>query len=142
VQPLRQPALRAGLPDPGDLEASRRHRDDGLAPLHRLPLLHGRLPYGSRSFNWKDPRPAPERDQPNFPTRMRGVVEKCNFCAERLAVGKQPACVEACENDAIVFGDLNDPESEGASGAAEHMVPIRRKPGLGTAARGVLHHRG
>ena len=45
VQPLRQPAVHPGLPHPGDLEARfGRHRHDGLAPLHRLPLLRGRLP--------------------------------------------------------------------------------------------------
>ena len=55
VQPLRQPAVRARVPDAGDLEARGRHRRDGLAPLHRMPLLHRRLPYGSRSFNWVRP---------------------------------------------------------------------------------------
>jgi hypothetical protein len=45
VQPLRESALRAGLPHPGDLQArKRRHRTDGFPPLHRLPFLHGRLP--------------------------------------------------------------------------------------------------
>ena len=52
-------------------------------------------PYGARSFNWEDPRPFIKEVNPDFPTRMRGVVEKCNFCGERLALGKEPACVEA-----------------------------------------------
>jgi len=90
-------------------------------------------PYGSRSFNWKDPRKAPNLAQIDntYPTRMRGVVEKCTFCDERLARGQQPACVEACNNQEIVFGDLNDPESEVRQLLAEHLT-IRRKPGLGT----------
>ena len=52
-------------------------------------------PFGARSFNFRDPRPFVKDTNPEFPTRMKGVVEKCNFCAERLAVGKLPACVEA-----------------------------------------------
>jgi molybdopterin-containing oxidoreductase family iron-sulfur binding subunit len=62
---------------------------------------------------------------------MRGVVEKCTFCEERLARGLQPACVEVCANGEIVFGDLNDPESEVRRLLTEHLA-IRRKPGLGT----------
>jgi molybdopterin-containing oxidoreductase family iron-sulfur binding subunit len=88
-------------------------------------------PYGSRSFNWTDPRPHIENAHDDFPTRMRGVVEKCTFCEERLARGREPACVEACPNGEIVFGDLNDPESEVRRLLAEHLA-IRRKPGLGT----------
>jgi Fe-S-cluster-containing dehydrogenase component len=91
-------------------------------------------PYGSRSFNWKDPRTADNLSEmlPTFPTRQRGVVEKCTFCAERdLAGGEMPACVEACDNDEIVFGDLNDPGSKVRRVLGQHMT-IRRKPGLGT----------
>jgi Fe-S-cluster-containing dehydrogenase component len=88
-------------------------------------------PYGSRSFNWTDPRPFIKDAHPEFPTRMRGVVEKCTFCEERLARGREPACVEACANGEIVFGDLNDPESEVRRLLTEHLA-IRRKPGLGT----------
>jgi molybdopterin-containing oxidoreductase family iron-sulfur binding subunit len=88
-------------------------------------------PYGSRSFNWQDPRPAIDDIDVNYPTRMRGVVEKCTFCEERLARGQQPACVEVCSNEEIVFGDLNDPTSRVRQLLGEHMS-IRRKPGLGT----------
>ncbi len=91
-------------------------------------------PYGSRSFNWKDPRTAPNLaglGPESYPTRMRGVVEKCTFCDERLARGELPACVAACDNGEMVFGDLNDPESEVRQLLAEHFA-IRRRPGLGT----------
>jgi molybdopterin-containing oxidoreductase family iron-sulfur binding subunit len=65
-----------------------------------------------------------------FPTRMKGVVEKCNFCAERLAVGQMPACVEA-SNGAIAFGDLYDEHSEVRELLKENYT-IRRKQTLGT----------
>ncbi len=87
-------------------------------------------PYGSRSFNFKDPLPFIENINPAFPARMRGVVEKCTFCAERLEKGQMPACVEA-SNGAILFGDLEDPESEVRQALAENFS-IRRKPSLGT----------
>ncbi len=91
-------------------------------------------PYGARSFNWFDPRPHIKTADinPDFPTRMRGVVEKCNLCGERLAQGMEPACVEAVkETGAIVFGDLNDPESEIRKVLDEEHT-IQRKPSLGT----------
>ncbi len=87
-------------------------------------------PYGSRSFNFRDPRPFIKETNLKWPTRSKGVVEKCNFCVERLAVGKAPACVEASEG-AIVFGDLEDPESEIREVLREHYT-IRRRVSLGT----------
>jgi molybdopterin-containing oxidoreductase family iron-sulfur binding subunit len=86
-------------------------------------------PYGSRSFNFRDPRPFIKEENKEFPTRMKGVVEKCNFCAERLAVGKMPACVEA-SNGAITFGDLDDSESE-VRELLRSNYTIRRKTDLG-----------
>jgi len=88
-------------------------------------------PYGSRSFNWRDPRPFISEITTAFPTRMKGVVEKCNFCEERLAIGKLPACVEACPAHALVFGDLRDSGSD-ARQLLRANHTIRRKPGLGT----------
>jgi len=95
-------------------------------------------PYGSRSFNWKDPRdPSGKkvvggRDiNPEFPTRERGVVEKCNFCAERLAKNLKPACVTECPEGALTFGDLNDPNSE-VRALLKSNNTFLRKPELGT----------
>lgn len=92
-------------------------------------------PYGARSFNFRDPRNYIKTElNRDYPTRERGVVEKCNFCEERLAAGKVPACVEACKTagcEAIVFGDLENPGSEVRKILAERFS-IRRKPELGT----------
>jgi len=93
-------------------------------------------PYGSRSFNWADPRKYLEGKLTNYPTRTKGVVEKCNFCAERLAQGRTPACVEAANrapggNGALIFGDVADPESE-ISRLLRTKPSIQRKPNLGT----------
>jgi molybdopterin-containing oxidoreductase family iron-sulfur binding subunit len=88
-------------------------------------------PYGSRSFNWRDPREHISKINPDFPTRAKGVAEKCNFCAERLAKDLLPACVESCKDGALIFGDLSD--SESAPRKALHFnYTIRRKPELGT----------
>lgn len=109
-------------------------REDGivLMDFHRCigcRFCMAACPYGSRSFNFRDPRPFIEERNPKFPTRMKGVVEKCNFCAERLAVGELPACVEA-SNGALTCGDLDDPESEVRELLRSNFT-IRRKPALG-----------
>ncbi|GAB7080760.1 sulfate reduction electron transfer complex DsrMKJOP subunit DsrO [Megalodesulfovibrio paquesii] len=89
-------------------------------------------PYGARSFNFNNPRPYLDEAKmnPNYPTRMRGVVEKCTFCVERLAQGLMPACVEASDG-AILFGDLDDPHSAVRKALASKFT-VRRKVSLGT----------
>jgi molybdopterin-containing oxidoreductase family iron-sulfur binding subunit len=89
-------------------------------------------PFGARSFNFRDPRPFinPAEQNKQFPTRTKGVVEKCSFCAERLAVGQLPACVEASDGK-LVFGDLYDPESK-VRELIKTNYTIRRKQALGT----------
>ncbi len=110
-------------------------REDGIVMMdfHRCigcRFCMAACPFGSRSFNFRDPRPFIEEVNPNFPTRTKGVVEKCNLCAERLAKGQQPYCVEASEG-AIVVGDLEDKESDIRALLDEHYT-IRRKQSLGT----------
>jgi len=111
-------------------------RDDGIVMMdwHRCigcRYCMAACPYGSRSFNWRDPRPFIKDINPDFPTRMKGVVEKCTFCDERVSEGLKPACVDACTEKALVFGNLNDPESEVRKLLKENFS-VRRKPGLGT----------
>ncbi len=112
-------------------------REDGIVMMDMHRCIGCRYcvvacPYGSRSFNWRDPRPHIEKPFSSFPTRQRGVVEKCNFCAERLAMGQIPACVELCKNDEMMFGDLEDPNSKVREVLAKRFS-IRRKPHLGTS---------
>ncbi len=55
------------------------------------------------------------------------VAQKCNFCAHLLDRGwKEPRCVETCPTGAIVFGDLDDPESEVSKLAAASQTETLR----------------
>lgn len=87
-------------------------------------------PYKVRRFNWFE---YPHDDElqnlalnPDVTVRSRGVMEKCSMCVQRIEEGKieagrleepladgqvQTACQQSCPAQAIVFGDMNDPES-------------------------------
>jgi molybdopterin-containing oxidoreductase family iron-sulfur binding subunit len=111
-------------------------RPDGIVMMDYHRCIGCRLcmagcPYGARSMNFHDPRPFIAKINPDFPTRTKGVVEKCNFCQERLAKGLLPACVLACKEKALVFGDLEDPLSDIRSLLKERFN-LRRKAHLGT----------
>ena len=88
-------------------------------------------PYKVRRFNflaWHD-QEAPlikMQHNPNVTVRMRGVIEKCTYCVQRINVAKirekttkvalkdgdiTPACAQACPSGALTFGDLNDASS-------------------------------
>lgn len=120
-------------------------RDDGIVmmDMHRCigcRFCMAACPFGARSFNWGDPRKAPKKLNPNFPTnpeyptRTKGVVEKCDFCVERIAKGEIPACVltaNEIEEESMVFGDLDDYGSRVRQLLRSYFA-LRRKPELGT----------
>lgn len=107
------------------------HSPDGLNEMTYNRCVGTRFcsnncPYKVRRFNWFDyqaheaPTLALTRND-QVTVRARGVMEKCTFCVQRIRVAghrKQPpssvktACQEACPTQAIVFGDLSDPQSE------------------------------
>lgn len=127
-------------------QATYKRKSDGIVMMDMHRCIGCRFcmagcPYGARSFNYKNPRPYLDesKENPEFPTRMKGVVEKCTLCYERLAKGLEPACVEAAREVAakkgttpgLIFGDLEDPASEVRKILSERFT-IRRKPDLGT----------
>jgi molybdopterin-containing oxidoreductase family iron-sulfur binding subunit len=86
-------------------------------------------PYKVRRFNWFDyewPEPLNWQLNPDVTVRTKGVMEKCTFCVQRIVEAKNrakqegrkvqdgeilTACQQACPTQAIVFGDLKNPES-------------------------------
>jgi molybdopterin-containing oxidoreductase family iron-sulfur binding subunit len=94
-------------------------------------------PYKVRAFNFFDysapekatfafPEPMNWQLNPDVTVRSKGVMEKCTMCIQRILEGKgnardegrplrdgeiQTACAQSCPTQAIVFGDLLDPES-------------------------------
>jgi molybdopterin-containing oxidoreductase family iron-sulfur binding subunit len=100
-------------------------RADGIVLVDRHICIGCRYcmmacPYKARSFVHE-----PLTDQnPDVP-RGIGCVESCTMCVHRVDRDQQPACVEACSkagHGAIIFGNLNDPNSEIAKRVAEHST--------------------
>ena len=64
---------------------------------------------------------------------VQSVADKCDFCSHRLSRGMQPACVEACPTEVLIFGDSRDPVSPIARFHAKHGEELGvLKPGKGT----------
>ncbi len=87
-------------------------RADGIVLVDRHICIGCRYcmmacPYKARSFVHQ---PLTEQN-PEVP-RGLGCVEACTFCVHRVDRGQMPACVESCPEGAMIFGDLNDPNSD------------------------------
>jgi Fe-S-cluster-containing dehydrogenase component/formate-dependent nitrite reductase membrane component NrfD len=59
------------------------------------------------------------------------TAAKCNYCAHRVEVGREPACVTVCPEHAIIAGDMHNPETEISKLLARQAVKVR-KPEKGT----------
>jgi len=87
-------------------------------------------PYNVRFFNFFNPvwdKPLNLQFNPDVSVRSVGIMEKCTFCIQRIKTAEikalaekrelkdgefNPACVQSCPANAMVFGDLDDPQSE------------------------------
>lgn len=74
--------------------------------------------------------PFPVGNQNTQPTQP-ATVSKCNFCVQRVDVGREPACIEVCPMRARIFGDLDDPNSE-ISTTLESRESFRLREEMGT----------
>jgi tetrathionate reductase subunit B len=111
-------------------------RADGIVLVDRHSCIGCRYcmmacPYKARSFVHE----AISNQNPEVP-RGKGCVESCTMCVHRVDKGQQPACVEACPTQAILFGDLADPASPIAQKVARiATTQIRADLGLDTGVR-------
>ena len=56
------------------------------------------------------------------------VADSCDLCSDRIDSGLPPYCVESCPTDALMFGDLEDPDSEvGRFIETENAKPLQKK---------------
>ncbi|HHO0880107.1 cytochrome c nitrite reductase Fe-S protein [Aeromonas hydrophila] len=73
--------------------------------------------------------------QVRFINPVTKVADKCDFCRKtNLAAGKEPACVESCPTKALVFGNLDDPDSPIAKRLVKETT-YRYKQALGTSPK-------
>lgn len=54
------------------------------------------------------------------------TAAKCNYCAHRIDLGLEPACVNVCPEHAIISGNMEDPESEISQLLGRHQVSVRK----------------
>jgi len=109
-------------------------RADGIVLVDKHTCIGCRYcmmacPYKARSFIHEK-----LTDQRSYAPRGMGTVESCTMCVHRVDNGENPACVDAC-SDSMIFGDLNDPDSNISRELAKHggtqiRADLRLNPGV------------
>ncbi|MBF0178414.1 MAG: 4Fe-4S dicluster domain-containing protein [Magnetococcales bacterium] len=121
-------------------------RKDGVVLIDKHRCIGCRYciiacPYKARSLVYYKTKP-PANTNKAVPIRAAGVVEKCTFCVHRIDNGEPPACVAACqgaEKGAMIFGDINDPQSE----ISQRLLTVKTqtmRPDLGLKPQ--VHYQG
>lgn len=114
-------------------------REDGIVLVDKHTCIGCRYcvlacPYQARSFVHEN-----LREQKPWSPRGKGTVEGCTLCVHRVDKKETPACVAACHRDgngAMVFGDLNDSQSELATNLkSAHSEQVRADLNLNTGVR-------
>jgi molybdopterin-containing oxidoreductase family iron-sulfur binding subunit len=114
-------------------------RNDGIVLVDKHICIGCRYcvmacPYQARSFVHE-----PLSNQKTDVPRGKGTVEGCTMCVHKVDKQELPACVSACAqagHEAIVFGDLNNPESEISKRIASYATrQIREDLNLNTGVR-------
>lgn len=108
-------------------EATFKH-EDGFILQRPNRCIGCRACIMSCPYNARHLLPA-ERTDDQKPT---SVTDKCSFCVHRVSRGLEPACVASCTARAMIFGDVNDPESEVSLLLKKENVSVLR-PEMGTA---------
>lgn len=116
------------------------HREDGIVAIDQDKCIGCQYcilacPYGARTklvqiepyYSEKGFSPV---EKTVFSGHQIGVVGKCDFCADRLEEGLEPACVQACPAVARIFGNIGDPNSEvGKMISRRNAKPLRPEAG-------------
>lgn len=102
------------------VEAIRKRPEDGIVLVDQESCIgchacFDACPFGVPQFN------------------AEGKMQKCDLCVERLAIGKEPACVATCPTGALRFGPLNELSEQTMVRCAQKLLPALEEAAPGTA---------